>query len=125
MKYVYVKYMPMDRMYRLKNYDRKVVTVIDTDSNILSLDTYMEYCLENLFKSSYGRDSESNEFIAVNTITYVITAVATDILLYYGERSNVQEDIRPRYNMKNELTEKVKLVLNLFNCGKLSLCFGY
>ena len=102
MKYVYVKYMPMDRMYRLKNYDRKVVTVIDTDSNILSLDTYMEYCLENLFKSTYGRDSESNEFIAVNTITYVITAVATDILLYYGERSNVQEDIRPRYNMKNE-----------------------
>ena len=102
MKYVYVRYMPMDRMYRLKNYDRKVVTVIDTDSNILSLDTYMEYCLGNLFKSSYGRDDERNEFIAVNTITYVITAVATDILLYYGERSNVQEDIRPRYNMKNE-----------------------
>ena len=51
MKYVYVRYMPMDRMYRLKNYDRKVVTVIDTDSNILSLDTYMEYCLGNLFKS--------------------------------------------------------------------------
>lgn len=102
MKYVYVRYAHLDRIYRLKNFRRKVVTVIDTDSNILSLDTWMKYALGNLLKDNYGRSKWDNVYIAINTITYIITAVATDILLYYGECSNVEESIRPRFNMKNE-----------------------
>lgn len=102
MKYVYVRYAHLDRIYRLKNFKRKVVTVIDTDSNILSLDTWMKYALGNLLKDNYGRSKWDNVYIAINTITYIITAVATDILLYYGECSNVEESIRPRFNMKNE-----------------------
>nr|DAE26521.1 MAG TPA: DNA polymerase [Myoviridae sp. ctaOv25] len=102
MKYVYVRYAHLDRIYRLKNFRRKVVTVIDTDSNILSLDTWMKYALGNLLKDSYGRSKWDNVYIAINTITYIITAAVTDILLYYGECSNVEESIRPRFNMKNE-----------------------
>lgn len=102
MKYVYVRYVHLDRIYRLKNFRRKVVTVIDTDSNILSLDTWMKYALGNLLKDNYGRSKWDNVYIAINTITYIITAVVTDILLYYGECSNVEESIRPRFNMKNE-----------------------
>ena len=102
MKYVYVRYAHLDRIYRLKNFRRKVVTVIDTDSDILSLDTWMKYALGNLLKDNYGRSKWDNVYIAINTITYIITAVVTDILLYYGECSNVEESIRPRFNMKNE-----------------------
>jgi hypothetical protein len=102
MDYCYVEFMYTDRIYKLKNFRRDVVTVIDTDSNILSLDTFMEYCLENLKHGEYGRDPWNNVFIAVNTITYTITAVITKTLLYYGEMSNVEESIRPRYSMKNE-----------------------
>ena len=102
MKYVYVQFVHCDRIYRLKNFRRKVVTVIDTDSNILSLDTWMNFCNEELMQGSYGRSFEDNTFVAVNAITYIITAVVTDILLYFGECSNVEESIRPRYNMKNE-----------------------
>lgn len=101
-KYVYVRFAHVDRIYRLKNFNRDVVTVIDTDSNILSLDTWMNYCIDNLMQGSYGRSFDDNIFIAINTITYIITEVVTDILLYYGECSNVDEEIRPRFNMKNE-----------------------
>ena len=102
LRYVYVKFLFTDRIYKLKNFPRWVVTVIDTDSNILALDTFMEYCLNNLKIGEYGRDPWNNVFIAINTITYVITAVITSALLYYGEMSNVEEKIRPRYEMKNE-----------------------
>lgn len=101
-KYVYVRFVHVDRIYRLKNFNREVVTVIDTDSNILSLDTWMNYCIDHLMQGSYGRSADDNVFIAINTITYIITEIVTDILLYYGECSNVEESIRPRFNMKNE-----------------------
>lgn len=102
MKYVYIRFAYLDRIYQLKNFRRKVVTVIDTDSNILSLDTWMKYCLTNLVPSSCGLDRDDTVFVAINTITYIITSVVTNILEYYGECSNVEESIRPRYNMKNE-----------------------
>ena len=102
MKYVYTRYMFTDRLYKIKNFPRNVVTVIDTDSNILSLDTWMEYCLSELKRGDYGRSKEDNVFIAVNTMCYVITAAITDNLLFYGESSNVAEEYRPRYSMKNE-----------------------
>lgn len=102
MKYVYVQFLYTDRIYKLKNFKRNVVTVIDTDSNILSLDTYMEYCLNNLKRGDYGRSEWNNVFIAINTITYAITAAVTDILLFYGKMSNVAPEYRGRYEMKNE-----------------------
>ena len=102
MKYIYVQYLPLDRIYRLRNFKRNVVTVIDTDSNILSLDTWMHFCQEELMESDYGRGEMDNVFIAINTITYIITSVVTDCLLYYGECSNVSEEHRGRYAMKNE-----------------------
>lgn len=102
MKYVYVQYLYTDRIYKLKNFQRSVVTVIDTDSNILSLDTWMEYCLSNLLRSDYGRSRWNNIFIAINTMAYIITAVVSDVLIFYGLMSNVAEEYRPRYSMKNE-----------------------
>lgn len=102
MKYIYVRYMYTDRIYKLKNFDRWVVTVIDTDSNILSLDTWMEYYLNNVKEGDYGRSNWDNIFIAVNTAAYVITNVITTELLFYGLMSNVAEEYRARYSMKNE-----------------------
>lgn len=102
MKYIYVPYMPFDRIYRLKNFKRRCVTVIDTDSNILALDTFVNYTLDHVLTSNYGREKMNNVFIAVNTITYIITKVVTDILLLYGKYANIPEEYRPSLNMKNE-----------------------
>ena len=104
-KYVYVRYLSFDRIYRLRNMKRSCVTVIDTDSNILSLDTFVNYVFDDLLfgdREAYGRNRLSNAFIIVNTITYAITNVVQDILLYYGKCSNIPEKYRSRFNMKNE-----------------------
>lgn len=102
MAYIYVPYLPFDRIYRLKNFKRRTVTIIDTDSNILALDTWVNYTLDHVMESKYGRDKNKNVFIAVNTLTYIITTVVKNILLLYGKNSNIPEEFRPRLNMKNE-----------------------
>lgn len=102
MKYIYSRFLYTDRIYKLKNFKRSVVTVIDTDSNILSLDTFMEYCLTYLKKGDYGRSDWNNIFIAVNSVTYFITSAITDTLEFYGKMSNVAKEYRGGYKMKNE-----------------------
>ena len=102
-KYVYCRYLSVDRVYRLKNFKRKVVTVIDTDSNILSLDTIVDFIIDNIIRgNTFGREFNNNIYITINTLAYVLTSAVTDILLTYGEYSNVPEEYRPIYNMKNE-----------------------
>lgn len=102
-KYCYVKYLSVDRIYRLKNFKRSVVTVIDTDSNFLSLDTLIDFIFNKIVKDeTFGRDSEHNGFIIVNTITFMITEAIYDMLIHYGKFANIPEEYRPRFNMKNE-----------------------
>ena len=102
-KYVYCRYLSVDRIYRLKNFNRRVVTVIDTDSNILSMDTICNFILKEVVNGrTFRRSKENNDFIIVNMMAYLLTNAVTDILLYYGEKSNIPEDYRPIYNMKNE-----------------------
>ena len=107
MTYVYVPYMAFDRIYRLKNFKRDTVTVIDTDSNILSLDTLMRYIIATYFPdgkdaTSYGRSYKANVYVGINMITYWITTAVADILDTYGINSNIPEEHRSRYAMKNE-----------------------
>lgn len=110
MKYCYVRFMSIDRIYRLRNFKRRVVTVIDTDSNFLSLDTLIEYIMYEVKDGDFGRDFEHNSFIAVNTITYTITNVIEDMLLFYGKYSNIPEEFRPMFNMKNEFFNSLLVI---------------
>lgn len=101
-KYIYTEFMFTDRMYKLKNFRRNVVTVIDTDSNILSLDPWIEYCFTDLMQGDYGRRYIDNVFINVNTTTFFISNVIAITLDLYGRYSNIAKDYRWRYQMKNE-----------------------
>ena len=103
MKYVYTRYLSFDKIYRLRNFKRRCVTVIDTDSNILSIDTVVNFIINDVLEGrNFGRDFEKNTYVIVNTLTYSITDAVNDILLTYGEHSNIPEEYRPKYNMKNE-----------------------
>lgn len=102
MKYVYVPYIQFDKIYRLKNFKRKAVVIVDTDSNILNCEPWVNYCQNSIMKSDYGRSNMDNVFIAVNSITYILTKVVENILQLYGECANIPKDYRGRFNMKNE-----------------------
>lgn len=111
MKYIYVEYLSIDRIYRLKNFERGVVTVIDTDSNFLSLDTLMNFLITDVVNPyGYGRSFDNNIFILINTITYIITEVIEDMLLFYGKNSNIPEEFRPKFNMKNEFYNELLVI---------------
>lgn len=102
MKYIYVQYMSFDRIYRLRNFKRSVVTVIDTDSNILSLDLLMNLIFNTVVKNeTFGRDHVNNVFIGVNIITYVLTEAVKEILYFFSCEANISEDFRRKYAMKN------------------------
>lgn len=102
MTYVYIPFMSVDRIHRLKYFPRKTVCIVDTDSNILAVDNWVEFCKENILHSDYGRSYENNKFIIINTLAYFITSAVSDTLNTYGLHSNIPDDYRGRFNMKNE-----------------------
>lgn len=100
MKYIYVDYMSFDRIYRLRNFKRRVVTVIDTDSNILSLDLIMNQIFDMVLKNTdYGRDRVHNIFIGINIITYILTEAVRTILYTFSTEANISEEYRTKYAM--------------------------
>ena len=110
-KYVYSKYLSFDRVYRIKNFKRKCVTVIDTDSNILSLDFLINFIFDEVLGGTkYVITDDSSIFKCVNTLAYVVSSEIADMLLYYGENSNIPEEFRSLFGMKNEFFMK-KLII--------------
>lgn len=102
-KYCYVPYLAFDRIWKLKDIKRNVATVIDTDSNILSIDIIMRFLIEKTIdKNSFGKGREQNEIILINTITYVVTNAVAELLKYYGKMANIDPDYRKYLGMKNE-----------------------
>ena len=103
LKFVYCRYMAFDRIYRLRNFKRKTVTIIDTDSNILSLDTLINFIYDKVVEGrTFGRSKENNDFIAVNTITYLLTKAVSDGLENYSKKANMSEAYQHYISMKNE-----------------------
>ena len=137
MKYCYNKHLVSDRIYRLKSLKRKMVVTVDTDSNMLYCGFLNRFIHDDILHGEdYNRDMNMNMFISVNIIANIATESVTDVLLYYGEKSNIEEKIRPRFNMKNEflfrkmiLMKKKKRYIssvilregNLFNPVKVDL----
>lgn len=110
-KYVYTEYLSFDRIYRLKNFFRNTVTVIDTDSNFLSLDILMNYLLNSVIEpDGYGRTQRHNEFVLINTITFIITKIIRITLDFYGKQSNIPEEYRGRFDMKNEFFDELLVI---------------
>ena len=110
-KHVYTEYLSFDRIYRLKNFFRNTVTVIDTDSNFLSLDILMNYLLNSVIEpDGYGRSQRHNEFVLINTITFIITKIIRITLDFYGKQSNIPEEYRGRFDMKNEFFDELLVI---------------
>ena len=100
-EYCYYPTMCFDRIYRLRNFGRTVVTTIDTDSNFLSIDTWMNFWEEEVLKPN-GREYWDNIFAGTNLIIYVATKMITLTLDTYGLHSNIDDENRKEFSMKNE-----------------------
>jgi len=104
-QFVLYNYSPIHRIQRLKNDKRKVVLTIDTDSNFLNLNPWVQFMFTNIINNDYTcehRDSEELRFIAVNTMAFIITNMMQCVLQRYTKDANIPKDYRHFINIKNE-----------------------
>lgn len=104
-EFVFYNHIPINRIQRLKNDKRKCVITIDTDSNMLNLDPWMQFMFNDIIAPdsfNNGRDKMELKFISINTMACIITNMIGTVLEKYTSTSNVPVDYRGYINMKNE-----------------------
>jgi len=94
-----------ERINRLKKDKRKTVVTVDTDSNMLNLNPWMEFVKDNIIDVDdelRNKDQNKLRYVTINIMCYHITNMITKVLWKYCEHSNIPEEFRPNINMKNE-----------------------
>lgn len=104
-EYVLYNYNYIDKVFRVKNKTRRVALVIDTDSNMVYLDPWIEYVNKNIMSKE---DIESKEnkrnyrHVLIYTMCYELAKMIRTVLHTYLSSCNVLEEKIPRLDMKNE-----------------------
>lgn len=116
--FVLYNHFSFGRINRLKKDKRKTVVVVDTDSNMLNLNPWVEFLTKNVVSVNdklLSRNIDTLRFIGINMMCYFITNMVTEVLWKYTKWSNIPKDYRSLINMKNEylftrliLTDKKK-----------------
>ena len=88
---------------RLKECMRESVVLIDTDSNIVNIEPWVDYLKDTVwYTSESSMDEEDLTFASVNIIAFLITKMIRGLLDSFAERRKVLDRFKPRLNMKNE-----------------------
>lgn len=104
-EFVFYNHFTFGRINRLKNDVRKTVVLVDTDSNMLNLNPWMQFLYKYIISSSeklMKRDPDQLRFIGINTMCYILTNMIAEVLNKYTKTANIPKEYRDRINMKNE-----------------------
>jgi uncharacterized protein with HEPN domain len=104
-EFILYNYPAFNRIQRLKTDFRKTVVVVDTDSNMINLNPWVEFLYHYVISvndSLINRNPDELRYIAINIMCYVLTNMITDVLWKYTKGANIPKEYRPRVNMKNE-----------------------
>lgn len=104
-EFVLYNHSPNSRVNRVKSDVRQSVAHVDTDSNMIYLYPWVEFCFQNIIEKNeraMSRGTEMNVFISINTMAYVLTSLVTDVLSSHTDRCHVLSDYKDKINMKNE-----------------------
>ena len=101
-EFVFYDYTIYDRVRKAMFTDRHNVLYVDTDSNFLGLNEWVEYIKKDILKSKYRQGEEEIEFIAVNVLTLFIEKVIDRALHTLCRNMNTKKEHADRLSMKNE-----------------------
>lgn len=88
---------------RLKECTRESVVLIDTDSNIVNIEPWVDYLRDTVWSSSGSTMGEEDLiFTSVNIIAFLVTKMIRGLLDDFADRRNVLDRFKHRLNMKNE-----------------------
>ena len=92
-----------ERIRRLKQDMRESVILIDTDSNIVNIEPWVDYLKKTVWETSDSvMNKEDLTFTSVNIIAFLMTKMIRGLLDHFCSTRNVLDRIKPRINMKNE-----------------------
>jgi hypothetical protein len=112
-KYCHVSYLTSDSIEKLNHHKRRVVLLVDTDSNVLYLDPFVQFVKNEVCQgNSFGRKDVYNDMIIVNIASSFLDNSIKDILDLYGRRHNMGEKARSVLQMKNEFLFRMLMLLN-------------
>lgn len=110
-EYVFYNHAYNERINRLKHEKRTVVKLVDTDSNLVNVQPWVDFLYDQLIpKISSSMDQDTLTFACVNTLAYLVTMMLRELLDKYCDDCHVLERYWRRINMKNEFCFK-KLLL--------------
>lgn len=101
--FCFIEYLTPDSIVKLNNQVRTAVLLVDTDSNVINANIFVEFVLDELFPNeSFNRKRVYNDIICANILTRLQESCIKRILDLYGRRHNMGEDSRKELVMKNE-----------------------
>ena len=113
-EYVFYNYAYTERINRTKNDYRSVVKLIDTDSNLIHVQPWVDFLKELVIpKVSAVHDEDTEMFACVNILAFLVTQMLRKLLDKYCNDCNVLERYWKRVNMKNEFCFSKLLVSNV------------
>ena len=99
-EFVHYKHPIYNRIFRLKTAKRKSVLVIDTDSNMLHIEPWINMILTKY--ANKENDAEENLYMATSMFGVFITNMVQDSLDQSSEIANLLPEYWSKINMKNE-----------------------
>lgn len=102
-QYVFIEYITPDSIVKLNNHMRNTVLLVDTDSNIINADLFVNFVRKHIFPGeSFGRSSLYNDMILVNTLASIVSTCVEKMLDFYGRCHRMNKEARAELAMKNE-----------------------
>jgi DNA polymerase elongation subunit (family B) len=112
-QYCYIDYITPDSIVKLNNHKRKAILLVDTDSNMINANIFVEFILDEIFEGeSFSRSKFYNQMICCNILANILSNCVSKILEYYGTTHNMNQDARTHLVMKNEFLFKRLFLMN-------------
>ena len=112
--FVFYNHAYTERINRLVHDRRKSVIVIDTDSNMINIEPWVDFLKDNVWTQSGSTMDEDNlTYASVNCIAFLVTHMVRSLLAKYCKDCNVLDRMAPRINMKNEFYYAKMLLANV------------
>ncbi len=112
-EFVFYNHAYTEQIDRLKHDPRERVILIDTDSNVINIEPWVNYTQEAIWShSTTVMNDEDKRFCSVNTLAYLVTRMARELLDRYADDCNVLPRFHKRLNTKNEFYFSKVLLAN-------------
>lgn len=104
-EFVYYSYPVFNRISKCKHMVRKTVVTVDTDSNMINIEPWIDFLIEKS-SNKYDKDNENDICKMVNLMAFTLDRMLKEVHEKYTADCNVPKDKRPIINMKNEFLNR-------------------